>query len=71
MVLRRITIDSIGTELSVTPFAMRGSNEVGPNAKAAPAPRFPFCFAGGKSLNAVRSIERYTDGIKCRAAPKQ
>jgi hypothetical protein len=64
MVLRRITIDSIGTALSVTPFAMGGSKEVGLSAKVAPAPRFPFCFAGGKPLNAVRSIERYTDGIK-------
>jgi hypothetical protein len=60
-VRRRITIDSIGTALSVMSFA-RSVEEVGLTAKAMPAPARPFCFAGGPGLNAVRSIERYTDG---------
>jgi hypothetical protein len=62
-VRRRITIDSIGTALSVMAFAW-WVEEVGLTAKAMPAPARPFCFAGGPGLNAVRSIERYTDGIK-------
>jgi hypothetical protein len=60
MVRRRITIDSIGTALSVMPFA-RLVEGMGLSAKVMPAPARPFCFAGGPSLNAVRSIERYTD----------
>jgi hypothetical protein len=63
MVLRRITIDSIGTALSVMSFA-RSVEEMGLMAKAMPAPARPFFFAGGPGLNAVRSIGRYTDGIK-------
>jgi hypothetical protein len=41
--------------------------EIGLSAKAMPAPARPFCFAGGPGLNAVRSIERYTDGKKLLA----
>jgi hypothetical protein len=49
----------------------RWVEEVGLTAKAMPAPARPFCFAGGPGLNAVRSIERYTDGKKGCAALKK
>jgi hypothetical protein len=46
----------------------RWVEKMGLTAKAMPAPARPFCFAGGPGLNAVRSIERYTDGKNGSAA---
>ena len=62
--LRRITIDSIGPNVAVTPFAI-GSEEVGLSAKVAPVPSGVRTFRSGPRWPQFgRSIERYTDFIK-------
>jgi hypothetical protein len=62
-VLRRITIDSIGPAVAVTPFAAR-SKEVGRTAKVAPEPPLVRPFQAGQKGATASRVNRALYGRK-------
>jgi hypothetical protein len=63
MVIRRITIDSIGIGVAVMPFA-RWVNEMGLTAKVTPVPLRPRTFRSASFGPHQSAQSSDTDGIK-------